>query len=62
MTVSVTCRRCKELITGQDEDDLLAQVEAHARDHGGAHGKHIPSRERILGHLRNRDGRSRPVT
>jgi hypothetical protein len=62
MTVSVTCKRCKELITAPDEDDLLAQVEAHARDHGGARGKHIPSRERILGHLRKRDGKSGPMT
>ena len=35
MTVSLTCKRCKELIVAEDEDDLMAQVEAHARDHGG---------------------------
>ncbi len=46
------CRRCRELITAADEDDLVAQVQAHARDHGGAHGTHVPSRERILDHLR----------
>ena len=52
MTLSVTCRRCKELITAEDENALVAQVEEHARDHGGAHGRHVPTRERILSHLR----------
>ena len=56
MTIGVTCKRCKDLITAEDEDDLGAQVEAHARDHGGAHGAHIPPRERILAHLHQRDG------
>lgn len=56
MTVSVTCKRCHELITASDEDDLVAQVEAHARDHGGARGAHVPSRERILAHLRRDTG------
>ena len=55
MAITVTCKRCKEPITAEDEDDLVAQVEAHARDHGGAHGTHIPSRERILAHLDGRD-------
>jgi hypothetical protein len=52
MTVSVTCNRCHELITAEDEDELVAQVEVHARDHGGAHGQHVPSREHILAHVR----------
>jgi hypothetical protein len=52
MSVTMICRRCKELITAEDEDDLVAQVEAHAREHGGGHGRHIPTRERILTHLR----------
>jgi hypothetical protein len=56
MPVTITCRRCKKPITAQDEDDLIAQVEAHARDHGGAHGRHIPTRERILAHLRRSAG------
>ncbi len=55
MTVSVTCKRCRELITAEDEDELVAQVEAHARDHGGAHGAHVPSRERVLAHLHRQD-------
>jgi hypothetical protein len=55
MTVGVTCTRCHELITAEDEDELVAQVQTHARDHGGAHGAHIPSRERILAHLHGQD-------
>jgi hypothetical protein len=51
MAVSVACKRCMQLITAVNEEDLLAQVEAHARDHGGAHGTHIPTREHVLGHL-----------
>ena len=56
MTISINCKRCKEPITAENEDDLIGQVEAHARDHGGAHRTHTPSRERILTHLRHRDG------
>jgi hypothetical protein len=55
MKLSITCKGCKELITAEGEDDLVAQVEAHARDHGGAHGTHVPSRDRILAHLHERD-------
>lgn len=55
MTVSLICARCQELITAEDEDELVAQVQAHARDHGGAHGQHVPSRERILAHLHRQD-------
>jgi hypothetical protein len=55
MAVSLTCTRCQELITAEDQDELVAQVQAHARDHGGAHGQHIPSRERILAHLQRQD-------
>jgi hypothetical protein len=55
MTVSLTCTRCQEAITAENEDQLVAQVQAHARDHGGAHGQHIPSREHILAHLQRQD-------
>jgi len=44
MTISLTCTRCRQPITARDEDDLVAQVQAHARDHGGAHATHIPTR------------------
>lgn len=56
MTISMPCKRCRETIVAQDEDDLVRQVEQHARDHGGAHGRHIPTPERILTHLRRSSG------
>ena len=52
MTISIPCKRCKETIVAVDEDDLVRQVEEHARDHGGARGKHVPTRGHILRHLR----------
>lgn len=48
----------RDAIVAQDEDDLVRQVEGQARDHGGAHGRHVPSRERILAHLRD-DGQKK---
>jgi hypothetical protein len=36
----------------------MAQVEAHARDHGGAHGRHVPKREHVLAHARRLDPES----
>jgi hypothetical protein len=58
MTMTTICKRCREPIIAEDEDDLVAQVQAHARDHGGARGTHFPTREHILSHLprRNKDG------
>lgn len=56
MTISTTCKRCHEPITAENEDDLVAQVQAHARDHGGAHGTHIPTRNHILAHHRRQRG------
>lgn len=56
MMLSTVCKRCKQPITADTEDDLVAQVQAHARDHGGAHGTHIPAREHILAHLHNDTG------
>lgn len=50
MTLTTICKRCREPIIAEDEDDLVAQVQAHARDHGGARGTHIPTREHILSH------------
>ena len=50
MSISTICPRCKEPIVAVDEDDLVAQAQEHARDHGGAHGRHVPTREHILAH------------
>lgn len=51
MTISIPCKRCKETLVATDQDDLVRQAEEHARDHGGARGGHVPSREHILRHL-----------
>ena len=51
MTLETRCPRCGGIITASDEDDLVRQVQDHARDHGGAHGRHVPTREHVLGHL-----------
>jgi hypothetical protein len=51
MTLTTICKRCREPIVAVDEDDFVAQIQAHARDHGGAHGKHVPTREHILAHV-----------
>jgi hypothetical protein len=56
MAIRINCKRCKQPITAENEDDLVAQIEAHARDHGGAGGAHIPSREGILAHVHQRPG------
>ncbi|MEP6600054.1 MAG: hypothetical protein ABJB98_11495 [Actinomycetota bacterium] len=55
MRMTTTCKRCREPIIAEDEDDLVAQIQAHARDHGGAHGTHVPPRDRILAHIRPPD-------
>ena len=51
MALEMRCKRCGETITASDEDDLVRQVQDHARDHGGAHGDHVPTREHVLDHL-----------
>jgi len=53
MTISMTCQRCDAVITADDEDDLVAKVQAHARgDHGLAH---ILPRKHILAHLHRQE-------
>jgi hypothetical protein len=50
MTLTTTCQRCREPILAVDEDDFVTQIQTHARDQGGAHGTHVPTREHILAH------------
>ncbi len=52
MTVSLTCRPCGTLITAESTDELVIQVQTHARDHDGAPEL---SREHILAHLHGED-------
>lgn len=61
MTLEIRCKRCGAMIAAADEDDLIRQVRDHARDHGGAHGHHMPAREHILAHLhRSRQHKPNP--
>lgn len=53
MTVSLTCPRCNTVITADDEDQLVAHVQAHVRDDHEA--SHSPSREHVLARLHRRD-------
>ncbi len=53
MTISLPCQRCSAVITAEDEDELVAQVQTHAaRDHDL---EHPLSREHILTHLHAQD-------
>jgi hypothetical protein len=52
MTLSLTCNRCKEKITGEDEDQLVARVQAHVDGHSRTSGhSHAVSREHVLARL-----------
>lgn len=48
MTVSLGCRHCGEEIIADDEDELVIQVQIHARSHDG--GPEL-SREHVLSRL-----------
>lgn len=49
MTVTLTCKGCAAVITAGDEEELVAEVQAHhAREHNGGHN---PSSEHILARL-----------
>ncbi len=49
MTISMPCKRCGVVITADDEDDLVAKVQRHARDDHNL--KHDLPRKHILAHL-----------
>lgn len=58
MPLGLTCRSCKETITGEDEDELVARVQAHALGHGRVHGvAHKVTRERVLFRLRRQQAK-----
>jgi hypothetical protein len=58
MTLSLTCKNCNEAITGEDEDEFVARVQAHVRGHGRTHGfSHIVSRRQVLARLRRQEAR-----
>lgn len=52
-TIGLPCKRCDTVITADDEDELVAEVQAHAaREHDLTHAL---SRERILAHRHDQD-------
>ncbi|SEO81142.1 hypothetical protein SAMN05216267_10457 [Actinacidiphila rubida] len=60
MTLTLTCRSCREDITGEDEDALVAAAQAHhdtvhgadrSRHHRPGDGPHTPTRDGILARL-----------
>jgi hypothetical protein len=55
MSVSMTCRHCGTLITSDDEDALVTDVQAHARGHEG--GPEL-TREHILSRFHRLQSRS----
>ncbi len=56
MALSLTCKRCYEVITDADDDELVALVQAHVRGHNNPGGRdHNVSREHILARLRRQD-------
>lgn len=62
MTLSLTCKRCNEPITGEDEDELVANVQAHVRDHSRARGiSHDVSRKQVLARLQRQERGRRPT-
>ncbi|MEV5530200.1 hypothetical protein [Streptomyces prunicolor] len=53
MTLSLTCNHCKLAITGEDEDELVVNVQEHVGEHSRAHGvSHVVTREQVLHRLR----------
>ncbi len=52
MSLNINCPRCDTVIEAEDEDDLVAKVQAHVRDDPGLEHtlprKHIPARLRQI--------------
>jgi predicted small metal-binding protein len=54
MSISLTCKGCKTVITGRDEDELVTELHRHIiDDHNSSHS---PTREQILAILHRRGG------
>jgi len=49
MPLSLTCPRCSEVMTADDQDELVSKVQSHVRDDHGA--AHTLSRKHILARL-----------
>lgn len=49
----MACKRCREVLSGADEDELVARVQTHVQGHGLLGGRsHTVSRQQILTRLR----------
>ena len=58
MVLSLTCKRCQQEITGTDEDDLVANIQAHVAGHSQEHERaHHVSREHVLRRLRRQEAK-----
>jgi hypothetical protein len=56
VTLSLTCKRCNQEITGTDEDQLVANVQDHVAGHSQEHKRdHHVSREHVLRRLRRQE-------
>ncbi len=56
MALSLTCKRCDREITGTDEGELVANVQAHVDGHSQEHERdHHVSRAHVLRRLRRQD-------
>lgn len=54
MSISLTCKGCKTVITARDEDELVAALQRHiVDDHNSSHS---PTREQILAILHRQRG------
>jgi len=63
MTLSLTCTHCGVVLAGDDEDELVAQVQTHVRGHARDHGRdHAISREQILARLHREQSKQQPPT
>jgi uncharacterized protein DUF1059 len=52
VSISTTCKGCGVVLTAEDEDALVSEVQAHLAE---AHpGRHSPSREQVLSVIRSR--------
>lgn len=65
MTLTLTCTRCQQDITGADEDDLVTHVQDHVAGHGGDLGRdhghsHQISRDQVLRRLRRQQSKEKP--
>lgn len=61
MSLSLTCKRCDQTISGADEDELVTLMQAHVDDHARTHGHtHTVTGEQVVARLRHQDTAAAP--